>query len=121
MDTIVNLKNVSKLYEAPHRNLVLENIELSVQTGDSISIMGPSGSGKSTLLNIIGTLDKATTGEVKLFGKDIAKLTEKEYIQIRAEDIGFIFQTHNLLPQCSVIENILLPTLASKKKEKEKK
>jgi ABC-type lipoprotein export system ATPase subunit len=93
---------------------VLRDITLKVEDGQSIVIVGPSGSGKSTLLNIIGALDRPTSGEVLLDGRDFAKLDETELARIRNREIGFVFQLHHLLPQCTVLENVLVPTLAHK-------
>jgi lipoprotein-releasing system ATP-binding protein len=91
---------------------VLEGINLELQAGESAAIIGPSGSGKSTLLNIIGTLDQPTSGSVHLDGQSVSELNEKELAAVRNQKIGFIFQSHHLLPQCSVLENVLVPTLA---------
>lgn len=91
---------------------VLEDINLDLQAGESAAIIGPSGSGKSTLLNIIGTLDQPTSGSVHLDGQSVSELNEKELAAVRNQKIGFIFQSHHLLPQCSVLENVLVPTLA---------
>lgn len=111
----LKLIDVSKDYAsvqdaAPVR--VLEGINLEIAQGESVAIVGPSGSGKSTLLNIIGTLDRPTRGQVFLQGQDLAKLDETQVAQIRNRRIGFIFQAHHLLPQCTVLENALIPTLA---------
>ncbi len=91
--------------------VTLEGIDLTVLRGEAVAILGPSGSGKSTLLNIIGTLDQATSGEVWLDGRDLAKLDAKQLAGVRNREIGFIFQAHHLLPQCTVLENVLVPTL----------
>jgi len=91
---------------------VLRDTSLELQPGESLAIMGPSGSGKSTLLNILGTLDRPTSGAVKLADKDPFALPEPELAAFRNRHIGFIFQDHYLLPQCSVVENVLIPTLA---------
>jgi lipoprotein-releasing system ATP-binding protein len=95
---------------------ILTRINLEVRTGESLAITGPSGSGKSTLLNIIGTLDRATSGKVKLDGDDLRGFDNDGLAQIRNRWIGFIFQAHHLLPQCTVLENVLVPTLATKDK-----
>ncbi len=92
--------------------VVLCDVSLEVRAGESVAIMGPSGSGKSTLLNILGTLDPPTTGSVLIEGGDPFVLPEKELAAFRNCRIGFVFQEHHLLPQCSVLENTLLPTLA---------
>lgn len=114
MAMLLLLKNIAKNYGMPSGRgiaTVLEDISLQVSPGESIAIVGPSGSGKSTLLNIIGTLDKPTSGEMTLFGKNIADCDEAELSRIRNQDIGFVFQLHHLLPQCTVLENVLIPTI----------
>ncbi len=93
---------------------VLRGIRLKIDPGRAVVIVGPSGSGKSTLLNIIGGLDHPTTGQVMLDGRDLAALSDRELARIRNRDVGFIFQLHHLLPQCTVLENVLIPTLADK-------
>jgi len=111
---ILEVKNVKKYYTSPddrERILVLDNISFLVEEGKSIAIVGPSGSGKSTLLNIIGTLDHPTSGKVLLKGNDVTSLTSNELSIVRNKEIGFIFQLHHLLPQCSVLENVLVPVL----------
>lgn len=118
-NNFLNVVEVTKQYQAaegaePVR--VLDQISLDVSAGESVAIVGPSGSGKSTLLNIIGTLDKPTRGKVLLDGEDLSAHSEKELAAIRNRRIGFIFQSHHLLPQCSVLENVLVPTLAAKDK-----
>ncbi|HLX63590.1 MAG TPA: ABC transporter ATP-binding protein [Planctomycetota bacterium] len=95
---------------------VLKGASLRVDAGKSLAIMGPSGSGKSTLLNILGTLDTADSGSVDIFGQNPFALSEKELAPFRNRTIGFIFQAHHLLPQCSVLENVLLPTIVAKSK-----
>ncbi|MBI2949257.1 MAG: ABC transporter ATP-binding protein [Verrucomicrobia bacterium] len=114
---LLQLENVTKRYDSPGGDAslpVLKAISLAVSLGDSVAIIGPSGSGKSTLLNIIGTLDKPSEGRVLLDGEDLSALDEDRLAQVRNRRIGFIFQAHHLLPQCSVLENVLVPTLASK-------
>jgi ABC-type lipoprotein export system ATPase subunit len=112
--TLVKLVKVSKsfaaTYQAPPVH-VLRDINFEIGTGDSAAIIGPSGSGKSTLLNLIGTLDSPNSGEVHLDGQDLSTLNETELARIRNQKIGFIFQAHHLLPQCTVLENVLVPTL----------
>jgi len=115
---LLQVKNIAKSYEAVddgQRVDVLSGISFDLNRGESLSIVGPSGSGKSTLLNIIGTLDQPTHGDVLLEGKNLAKLNEEETAVVRNREIGFIFQAHHLLPQCTVFENVLIPTLASDK------
>lgn len=114
---LLELRNVGKYYEAPNgadAPYVLKDVTLRVAAGESVAITGPSGSGKSTLLNIIGALDRPTTGRVLLEGRDLSQLDDKELAMIRNREIGFIFQLHHLLPQYTVLENVLVPTLASR-------
>src|SRR5437588_8590958 len=92
---------------------VLRDLTLKVEKGEALAVMGPSGSGKSTLLHILGTLDPPTSGSVLLDGKDPFVLSEPELADFRNRSIGFVFQDHHLLPQCSVLENVLVPTLVS--------
>ena len=90
---------------------VLRGIDLTLGPGDSLAVMGPSGSGKSTLLYILGTLDTPTAGTVHIDGKDPFALPEQQLAAFRNRSLGFVFQDHHLLPQCTVVENVLLPTL----------
>ena len=108
--------NVSKEYatRGPAPLSVLRGVNLTLDRGAAIAVMGPSGSGKSTLLHILGTLDRPTAGTVKLDGVDPFALPEGQLSQFRNSKIGFVFQDHHLLPQCSVLENVLVPTLVSK-------
>jgi ABC-type lipoprotein export system ATPase subunit len=118
---LLELKNITKTYQSPsgsETRTVLHNLSLEVNAGESIAILGPSGSGKSTLLNIIGSLDKPTSGEVILDGQNLSELDDIELAKIRNKKIGFIFQLHHLLPQCTVLENILIPTLADRSQTK---
>jgi lipoprotein-releasing system ATP-binding protein len=109
----LNLENIQKSYsQGQGEAKVLRGIDLTVAQGQTIAITGPSGCGKSTLLNIIGLLDKSTAGKVILEGRDLTAMGESEAAAVRNQKIGFVFQMHHLLPQCSVLENILLPTLA---------
>jgi lipoprotein-releasing system ATP-binding protein len=112
---LLALVEVSKRYEshdgAPPLD-VLRGITFDITGGESIAIVGPSGSGKSTLLNIMGTLDRPTSGQVKLEGNDLSRLDDAPLAAVRNRQIGFIFQSHYLLPQCTVLENVLVPTLA---------
>lgn len=111
---IIELTKVGKSYINPGTNVhrdVLSDINLTVNNGDSLAIVGPSGSGKSTLLNIVGTLDLPTSGAVKFKGEDVIGFDEKRLAQIRNQSIGFVFQFHHLLPQLSLIENVLVPVI----------
>jgi lipoprotein-releasing system ATP-binding protein len=112
---MLELVHVAKNYPSPGDEegvCVLKDIDLKVDKGKSLVIVGPSGSGKSTLLNIIGALDRPTKGQVLFDDKDLAGLDETELARIRNKQTGFVFQLHHLLPQCTVLENVLIPTLA---------
>lgn len=111
---ILELKNVKKTYKTRNvKTEALKNISFNVENGEFISIMGESGSGKTTLLNIIATLDKATSGNVILNGKDINSIKENEISKFRREKLGFVFQDFNLLDQFNNKDNILLPMVLS--------
>ena len=111
---MLTVENVSKEYPTPRGPLrVLTDVSLSLEKGAAISIMGPSGSGKSSLLYIIGALEPPTKGHITLNGQDPFELSDKELAAFRNKEIGFVFQDHCLLPQCSVLENVLTPTLVS--------
>lgn len=104
---------VKKVYPTPDSPLVvLDGIQLRMERGDRVAIVGPSGSGKSTLLNIIGGLDRPTEGRVLVEGRVISEMDERELALYRNRTVGFVFQDHHLLPQCTVMENVLLPCLA---------
>ena len=114
---LLRLIQVTKRYDAPGKAgdlLVLDDISLDLPRGESLAIVGPSGSGKSTLLHIIGTLDRPTSGSVTLGGQDLGALDDQQLAAVRNRQIGFVFQAHYLLPQCTVLENVLVPTLATK-------
>ena len=110
--TIVELKAVSKWYESDPDRRVLDGLSLSVSERERFAIVGPSGCGKSTLLNLLGTLDQPNEGEISVAGQAIAGLAEKAVAALRSQELGFIFQLHHLLPQCTALENVLVPTLA---------
>ena len=111
---MLKVENVFKEYATPRGPLkIVSDVSLSLSQGDALSIMGPSGSGKSTLLYIMGALEPPTSGTVTLDDQNPFQLKEKELAAFRNKEIGFIFQDHCLLPQCSVIENVLTPTLVS--------
>jgi lipoprotein-releasing system ATP-binding protein len=112
---MLEVKNLSKEYAAPGGNLpVLSEINMSLKAGDAASIVGPSGSGKSTLLYILGAMESPSSGTVRLADRDPSELDGKALASFRNEQIGFVFQDHHLLPQCTVLENVLIPTLVSK-------
>ena len=105
---LVEFTHVAKSYGTVE---VLTDINFQLATGAAVAIVGPSGSGKSTLLNLLGALDQPTSGAVRFADRDLSRLDEAELAGIRNRQIGFIFQLHHLLPQCSVLENVLVPTL----------
>ncbi len=109
---MLEVTHLTKDYPTPNGNLpVLEEVTLKLERGDAVSIMGPSGSGKSTLLYILGALDAPTAGTVTLDGKNPFALDETKLATFRNQEIGFVFQDHCLLPQLTVLENVLTPTL----------
>lgn len=97
---------------------VLEEVSLKLDRGDAVAVMGPSGSGKSTLLYVLGALETPTSGSVTLEGQDPFRLGQKDLAEFRNRKIGFLFQDHCLLPQCSVLENVLVPTLVGEPQDK---
>jgi lipoprotein-releasing system ATP-binding protein len=114
---ILKLENISKSYFSgnnPSGRVILDQLDLEVNRGERIAIVGPSGSGKTTLLNLIGALDRPDSGKIIFDGQDVASSNEKELAQFRNRKIGFVFQLHHLLPQLSLWENVLLPTLTDK-------
>jgi putative ABC transport system ATP-binding protein len=114
-NNLVKLRNIRKIYKIGETQLeALKGINLDVKPGDFLAVMGPSGSGKSTLMNIIGCLDKPTAGEYFLEGIEISKYNKNQLAIIRNQKIGFVFQTFNLLPRTTVIENVELPLLYTK-------
>jgi lipoprotein-releasing system ATP-binding protein len=111
------LTGVSKSYQQPatsNQNLVLEQVSLSIGENETIAIVGPSGSGKSTLLNLLGTLDRPSSGKIILNGMDSCMMSDNQLAEIRTRFIGHVFQMHYLLPQLTLFENVLLPILARK-------
>lgn len=112
---IIELDNVSKSYcdaEGGRNREILNGVSFSVNSGERISVIGPSGCGKSTLLNLMGTLDNPDSGEICIKGSNTSELSEREITEIRASEIGFVFQLHYLLPQATLLENVMLPCLA---------
>ena len=111
---MLEVQNVSKEYPTPRGPLaVLRDVSLRLSRGDALAIMGPSGSGKSTLLYILGALERPTSGTVTVDGQDPFALPEAAVAAFRNQHIGFVFQDHCLLPQCTVLENVLVPTLVA--------
>jgi lipoprotein-releasing system ATP-binding protein len=115
-DVTLKLSDVYKTFGNGDRIVhVLSGITLELRGGQSIAVMGPSGSGKSTLLHLIGTLDQPTSGQIEINGKNPFAFSEPDLAQFRNQGIGFVFQDHHLLPQYSVLENVMLPALAFKR------
>jgi lipoprotein-releasing system ATP-binding protein len=112
---ILEMKNVTKSYRSPEGIVgkVLADLTLTLEAGSSTAIVGPSGSGKSTLLNIAGTLDKPDSGAVIVDTLDVLSLPDSGLADLRARKIGFVFQAHHLLPQCTALENVMIPSLAT--------
>jgi lipoprotein-releasing system ATP-binding protein len=113
-EPIIEIQSLRKEYPAPNEPLVvLDHLSMDVSRGESVAIMGPSGSGKSTLLHILGTLDRPTSGSVRIDGADPFSYSDDDAAAFRNGKIGFVFQDHCLLPQLTVLENVLTPALAS--------
>lgn len=122
MTAIMSLKNISKIYRTGDENTAaLDGVDISIEKGEFVAIMGPSGSGKSSLMHIIGLLDTATKGVYQLNGQDVSKLSSSRQAEIRNNEIGFVFQQFNLLPRTTVTDNILLPTIYGKIENPEKR
>jgi putative ABC transport system ATP-binding protein len=106
---MIRLENITKVYPMGKRELtVLENVSINIERGESVAIMGPSGSGKTTILNLIGCLDKPTSGSYYLEGNEISRLSSGELARVRGQKMGFVFQTFNLLPRLSALANVEL-------------
>ncbi|RKX56392.1 MAG: macrolide ABC transporter ATP-binding protein [Thermotoga sp.] len=121
MNSLVEVKNITKIYGMEAATVkALRGVSLNVKHGDFIAIMGASGSGKSTLLNIIGCLDRSTTGDVLIEGKNTNILTDSQLAEIRNEKMGFVFQNFNLLHHLNALENVETPMIYAKKKRNER-
>lgn len=106
---LLKLENISKSYSKDR--VILDQLSLEINAGERVAIVGPSGSGKTTLLNLIGTLDRPDAGKMVFDGQDLSVMNDNQLAQFRNRKIGFVFQMHHLLPQLSLMENVLLPTL----------
>jgi putative ABC transport system ATP-binding protein len=114
MSNLIEIKNITKLYEMGEEKLyALRGVDLAIEKNEYVAIMGPSGSGKSTLMNIIGCLDTPTSGDYILNGKDVHEMDDDELAEIRNREIGFVFQTFNLLPRSNALHNVELPLIYS--------
>jgi putative ABC transport system ATP-binding protein len=124
MSNVITIRNITRDFQLGHETVhVLKGIDLDIERGDYVAIMGPSGSGKSTLMNLLGCLDTPTGGSYVLNGKDVSQMTDDDLAEIRNKEIGFVFQTFNLLPRTTALENVALPMIyagASKKDRTER-
>ncbi len=121
MDSVVSLKNVRKSYHMGSEDLlVLKGIDLDIKRGEFISIMGPSGSGKSTLMNLIGLLDRPDSGRLIINDKDIGTLNDVELSHLRGKEIGFIFQTFNLVSRMTALKNVEMPMIFQEKSKSDR-
>lgn len=124
METVISLKSLVKDYVMGTQIVhALRSVDLNINRNEYVAIMGPSGSGKSTMMNIIGCLDTLTKGQYVLNGTDVSEMTDNELAEIRNQEIGFVFQTFNLLPRFSSLDNVMLPLVYSgmKKKDREER
>jgi len=123
LSALIDIRDVTKTYEMGAETIVhaLDGVSLSIEAGEYVAIMGPSGSGKSTLMNLIGCLDTPSTGSYVLKGREISAMNDDELAQIRNKEIGFIFQTFNLLPRADAVQNVELPLVYSGLPRKERK
>ena len=106
---MISLTHVSKIFDGKRKATALEHIDLRIEKGQVVSIVGPSGSGKSTLLNLIGGLDRPTSGEIRIDGENLSKLSDDDLTRVRRDKVGFVFQFFNLLPTLNCLENVALP------------
>ena len=122
-ETVIDIRKLVRNFKLGNETIkVLKSVDLLVQRGEYVALLGPSGSGKSTLMNILGCLDTPTEGEYYLNGREVARLSDNELAEIRNKEIGFIFQTFNLLPRSTALDNVILPLIYAglKKDEREK-
>ena len=112
MDLVIKIRNITRDFPLGQEVVkVLKGIDLDIERGEYVALMGPSGSGKSTLMNLLGCLDTPTSGSYQLNGKDVSNMTDDELAEIRNKEIGFVFQTFNLLPRTTALENVALPMI----------
>ena len=116
-DALLELQDIRKSYNLglPSQTEVLHGIDLSLQKGEFVALIGPSGSGKSTLLNIIGLLDRPTSGRLAINGRETSRLPEQEITRLRGHTIGFVFQSHLLISAFTALENVMLPVLSDRR------
>src|SRR5690606_34391631 len=124
MGNVIHIRNIVRNFQLGSETVyVLKGIDLDIERGDYVAIMGPSGSGKSTLMNLLGCLDTPTSGTYILNGKDVSQLSDDQLAEIRNKEIGFVFQTFNLLPRTTALDNVALPMIyagASKAERQER-
>jgi putative ABC transport system ATP-binding protein len=109
---MINIERLTKIYQIGETGVrALDDISLEINAGEMVAIMGPSGSGKSTLMNILGCLDSPTSGSYRLFDREVASLTPREQAQLRNKELGFVFQSFNLLPRLNALQNVELPLI----------
>ncbi len=112
MDNVIHIRNIIRNFQMGHEIVyVLKGIDLDIKRGEYVAIMGPSGSGKSTLMNLLGCLDTPTSGTYVLNGSDVSQMSDDQLAEIRNKEIGFVFQTFNLLPRTTALENVALPMI----------
>ncbi|MDI9311387.1 MAG: ABC transporter ATP-binding protein [Limnohabitans sp.] len=112
MSLLIDIKNIKRDFQLGSETInVLKGIDLQINKGEYVALMGPSGSGKSTLMNLLGCLDTPTSGQYILNGKDVSKMIDDELAEIRNKEIGFVFQTFNLLPRTTALDNVALPMI----------
>ncbi len=112
MSLVIKIRNITRDFPLGNEIVkVLKGIDLDIERGEYVALMGPSGSGKSTLMNLLGCLDTPTSGSYQLNGKDVSNMTDDELAEIRNKEIGFVFQTFNLLPRTTALENVALPMI----------
>lgn len=123
MGAIVSAQNVSKIYQMDKVHVVaLDDVSFAIEDGEFVAIMGPSGSGKSTLMNLIGCLDKPTSGVISINSTNVSHLNDRQLARLRGSQIGFVFQTFNLIPRIDALANVMLPmTFAGKISPKERR
>ena len=121
MDLVIKIRNITRNFPLGNEVVkVLKCIDLDIERGEYVALMGPSGSGKSTLMNLLGCLDTPTSGTYELNGKDVSNMSDDELAEIRNREIGFVFQTFNLLPRTTALENVALPMIYAGKSKKER-
>src|SRR6476659_11422814 len=119
---LIDIRDITKVYEMGQEKVfALSGVSLGVERGEYVGIVGPSGSGKSTLMNLIGCLDTPTSGSYVLNGREVARMTDDELAQIRNQEIGFVFQTFNLLPRTTALQQVELPLVYTGLPRKERK